>query len=104
MHRSKASWWREYSVFLRSPRWRAVRAEVFARDGYRCVYCHTRRATQAHHLSYHGDWADSALLVSVCTICHSLLHRRALTYPRQRTPRPSSSWRRWLVRLFDFLR
>lgn len=50
MYRSKERWWHDYSAFLRSPRWFRVRREVLARDNYRCVYCHTRRATQVHQL------------------------------------------------------
>jgi 5-methylcytosine-specific restriction endonuclease McrA len=102
MHRSKASWFREYSLFLESLRWQAVRREVLARDGYRCAYCQAP-ARQVHHLSYFR-LDEPALLVSVCAVCHSLLHRRALTYPRARRSRPSNSWKRWLVRLFRIIK
>jgi 5-methylcytosine-specific restriction endonuclease McrA len=108
MRRSKAGWWRDYSEFLRSPRWAAVRREVLQRDSCRCQYC-GRRAEHVHHLAYHGDWADPRLLVSICAACHSRLHGRALTNPRQATARVEtrSKWnfcRRWLATFFRFLR
>ena len=76
MYRNKA-WWRDYSLFLQSPRWRVVRAQVLARDGYRCQYCQAR-AEHVHHLSY-SRLDDPAVLVSVCTACRLLLHHRALS-------------------------
>jgi 5-methylcytosine-specific restriction endonuclease McrA len=102
MSRTTDRWFRDYSLFLKSSRWRTVRAEVLARDGYRCVYCNDR-AVQVHHRSY-IRLEDPALLVSVCVSCHSLLHRRTLTNPRQRDNGQSSFCRRCLAMFFRFLR
>jgi 5-methylcytosine-specific restriction endonuclease McrA len=91
MYRSNQRWWHEYSTFIRSGRWQAVRREVLARDGYRCQQCGGRAAV-VHHLHYAGDWADAALLVSLCAPCHNLVHGRALS--------PYSAGSRFSFRIF----
>lgn len=64
----------EYSAFLRSPEWRALRKEVFARDGGMCVMCKSKENLRAHHISY-ADRLNPDYLVTLCDKCHEQVHR-----------------------------
>jgi len=70
-----------YRALLSSPRWRALRRRVLARDAYRCMRCGATKALQVHHTAY----ATSGLpwdvplraLVTLCRGCHKRAHRKA---------------------------
>lgn len=64
----------EYSAFLRSPEWRALREEVFARDGGMCVMCKSKENLRAHHISYE-ELLNPNCLVTLCDKCHEQVHR-----------------------------
>ena len=61
--------------FYRSAEWRAVRAAVLHRDGYRCATPRCdRRASHVDHIlavSRGGGALDPANLRSLCASCHS---------------------------------
>lgn len=69
-------WWQWYNSYLKSEKWLQKSKRVLERDGYLCQACLTRKATQAHHLSYefvgHEPLFD---LVAVCDPCHVHLHK-----------------------------
>lgn len=57
--------------FYNSPEWMKIRAEVFRRDGYKCVDCGSIENIQAHHLSnFDYQHPDLSVLVTVCRECH----------------------------------
>lgn len=64
----------EYSEFLRSPEWRALREQVFDRDGRMCVMCKSRNNLRAHHISY-ADRLNPDYLITLCDKCHSQVHQ-----------------------------
>lgn len=58
--------------FYNSPEWMKIRAEVFRRDGYKCVDCGSIDNLQAHHLSnFDYQHPDLGVLVTVCSYCHN---------------------------------
>jgi 5-methylcytosine-specific restriction endonuclease McrA len=68
-----------YSELLKDPRWQRRRLEIMERDGWACQDCGDSENTLAvHHLRYHHgrlpwDMPDGSL-VTVCCLCHELLH------------------------------
>jgi hypothetical protein len=71
-------WWRAYTQYLGSERWRIIRELVWKRDGYLCQACLRKRATIAHHLHPYPapPSFDCPLyrITSVCQDCHDRLH------------------------------
>jgi hypothetical protein len=66
----RADWWRSYSRYLGTRRWRWRRRLVILRDGGGCRECYAR-GTDVHHLTYervgHERLGD---LVLLCAECH----------------------------------
>lgn len=63
--------------YLKTPRWRAMRALVLSRAKGKCEGCGTKAATEVHHLNY--DHAGNELLfelVALCRDCHKRIHAR----------------------------
>lgn len=61
--------------FYNSPEWMRLRANVFRRDGFRCVDCGSTENLQAHHLStldYRNP--DISMLITLCNDCHMKRH------------------------------
>ncbi len=53
--------------------WRAIRAKVLARAGWRCQACGVRRRLDVHHVvkrSHGGSDVDLDQLVALCRWCH----------------------------------
>jgi len=75
-----AAWWKSYDEYLRTPVWRAKRAQVLRRAGGRCEGCRNAEATTVHHLTYdhvgheHPEGELLFELVAVCGDCHWRLH------------------------------
>jgi hypothetical protein len=73
---------REYLAYLRSPSWRAKRAEALKAAGYRCSVCLRflpgGRHLQVHHRTYDriGAERDGDLMV-MCSWCHRRVSRGA---------------------------
>ncbi len=70
---------REYSTYaeyLRHPKFRAIRSEVFKRAGGICERCKLRPPTEPHHLKYPpwGEFDVPANLLAVCHQCHCKIH------------------------------
>lgn len=64
----------EYSDFLQSPEWRALREKVIMRDGCACHMCKSRNNLRVHHLSY-DDLLDENNLITLCDKCHENVHQ-----------------------------
>ena len=74
---SRSEWWSNYSRYLKSPEWRALRRRLYKdRDG-RCEDCgkNLRGKYHAHHETYarvgNEDLGD---LVLLCERCHQKRH------------------------------
>lgn len=76
-----SEFWRTYSAYLQSPRWRKLRASVIERDGYQCQNCFaavTQSNAHAHHTSYVGfqrlGYSFAFECVTLCRKCHDAFH------------------------------
>ena len=63
-----------YAAYLRSPRWRILRALRRWLDGGRCRVCNSRVQLETHHRSYAnkggsfiGEFGDT---ITLCKVCH----------------------------------
>lgn len=65
----------DYDTYLKSPEWQRKRVKVLERDSYLCQACLSRKATDAHHLTYkHFKNEPLFELISVCRPCHEKIH------------------------------
>ena len=90
----------DYSNYLRSPHWQAVRGNYYrqaprdAQGRVTCEHCRQVKPLHLHHKSYlrlgREQAADLALL---CETCHSAVHGRDITKRRHRpaSQRPKSA-------------
>jgi 5-methylcytosine-specific restriction endonuclease McrA len=70
-------WWARYEVYIRSPKWRAKRNLVLARDKFQCQGCLSAPATQVHHLTYAHAFDELIFeLISLCDDCHEQAHAK----------------------------
>lgn len=82
----------QYLAHLRSPYWRDLRQEVFAREQYCCRQCgkHTT-ALELDHLHYrtlgHEGYADVQPLCHVCHDKKTSADRHARRWPKRRQRR-----------------
>lgn len=75
LEKRKDEFHKEYSEYLKSPKWRALRDLVLERDKGVCQACLINKATQVHHLTYDNVYNEFAFqLVSVCEDCHNKIH------------------------------
>lgn len=69
--------WSEYLTYMASPAWRALREEIYARDGRRCARCSSVFALEVAHLTYERFGAeDPADLLTLCHTCHARMDGR----------------------------
>ena len=77
---------KEYSEYLKNPKWQKKRLEILSRDNFSCVVCgngiETDTALHVHHLSYmkgRMPWEyDNSNFVTLCEHCHSEVHNKRL--------------------------
>lgn len=68
----------EYSDYLRSPKWQALRSKILARARGTCEGCLEAPAEDVHHLSYDHKGGEFAFeLVALCRGCHERWHQEA---------------------------
>lgn len=68
-------WWAWYDRYLASPEWARKRAAALGRDRGLCCGCGVKPATQVHHLTYARVGREMLFdLVSVCDVCHDIVH------------------------------
>lgn len=69
----------QYTAYLASPEWAALRARVVRRDGI-CQGCLAAPIENVHHLTYEHVGAEFAFeLVGLCRKCHARVHGVAET-------------------------
>lgn len=74
---------KDKAAYLRSAEWFDLRAEVMARDNYKCTSCGTPHLLECHHISYENLGAESLdQLTILCRTCHQEVHNR-LGYDRK---------------------
>ena len=67
----------EYKKYLKSRRWKKIRAIVRKRDRYKCIRCHSQKRLQVHHKSYVNLGGSIRKEIGDCiTLCNSC-HRKA---------------------------
>lgn len=66
----------DYAKYIRSPKWKAKRAEVILRAGGTCERCSIWPVVNVHHLTY-ARLGDERLtdLMGVCAMCHDQIHK-----------------------------
>lgn len=77
---------KEYSEYLKNPKWQKKRLEILSRDNFSCVVCgngiDTDTQVHVHHLSYRKGcmpWEyDNSNYVTLCEKCHSDVHSNKL--------------------------
>ena len=62
---------------LSDERYRKLRDQVLARDGWRCQSCGSMNNLQVHHLQARSKLGGDILqnLISLCVSCHAKQHR-----------------------------
>ena len=65
-----------------------LRERVFRRDGHRCRSCGSRRALHAHHVVWRSQGGATKLdnLITLCGICHGLVHQGFLDVDSVQSP------------------
>jgi 5-methylcytosine-specific restriction endonuclease McrA len=55
-----------------------LREKVLRRDGWRCQSCGSRSNLEVHHKEFRGQGGNDSEqnLITLCFVCHSLIHRR----------------------------
>jgi len=71
----------QYTAYLQSETWKALRHRVIHRDGYKCTNpeCKSRNNLQVHHTSYGGIFDMNFQLnqlQTLCRNCHDKVHNR----------------------------
>lgn len=77
---------REDNDFRRTPEWRVIRQEIFARDNYTCAYCGAHGVSlQCDHVVpvSRGGGHDSSNLVTACSRCNQSKRDKLLSEWRQ---------------------
>lgn len=71
----KASFWDDYSTYLRSPEWVKKRQLVMRRSDGVCEGCMEAEAVHVHHLTYEHVGNELLFeLVALCETCHHVCH------------------------------
>lgn len=96
--------WEHHSrPVLRSPRWKAVRAEVLRRDDFKCVHCGARGRLEVDHkipVRLAPERAfDLNNLQALCRGCHSRKTRLEVGHPPL-----SESRQQWRDSIRDMMR
>lgn len=60
---------------------KALKREIRARDGNRCVICGTEEALRIHHINENGNDHRWENLITVCVDCHLRIHQNGLKIP-----------------------
>jgi HNH endonuclease len=73
--RDNEVWWRNYTIYLSSPEWKAKRTLVMRRANHVCEGCGRANAVEIHHLTYQRVGHEMLFdLQAVCRPCHQALH------------------------------
>lgn len=79
--RESEQWWRNYTIYLRSPEWKALRRLIMERDNYTCQGCMGKfdpAHLVCHHKSYVGynrvGRTYGFEVETLCYTCHDEWH------------------------------
>jgi hypothetical protein len=75
-------------------RWQKRRTVVRKRDGNRCVRCGSERKLSVHHIVKPQHGGDDSLdnLVTLCSRCHGLQHRKGGWSSRENVSHTAPVW------------
>ena len=64
---------------LESEAYKQLRNQVLRRDSWRCQSCGAMSNLEVHHQEFRSHAGDDSQhnLITLCTACHSLLHRHS---------------------------
>ena len=72
---SDAQFWTRYRAYMKSPEWKAKRAQVRFRSGGFCEQCRTAKAAHVHHVTYANLGNEPLIdLLHLCKACHQRCH------------------------------
>ena len=76
---------KNYSAYLRSPKWYRIRKKVLKRDSYQCIGCGASRKLQVHHKNYKNIGKEKLDdLITLCARCHFIFHKKAEIIPNRK--------------------
>jgi len=88
-------WVRHSRHVTRTPRWRALRAQVLGRDGHKCRECGARGRLEIHHVRPVRDAPELGFdpdnLRALCGACHARITRYEVRGDREDPAR--KEWR-----------
>jgi ATP-dependent DNA helicase RecQ len=60
-----------------------LRQQILKRDGWRCQSCGTMTNLEVHHRQFRSHSGDDSEdnLITLCTACHGIAHRRSAGHP-----------------------
>jgi len=68
------------------PMYKQWRKEVYQRDGYKCLWCGSKKKLQAHHIKLWAHYPQLRYVLSngitLCKYHHSLIHGKEQQYER----------------------
>jgi 5-methylcytosine-specific restriction endonuclease McrA len=84
---------RHMSVRLDDREYQELREQVLRRDGWRCQFCGSITNLEVHHQQFrsHSGSDQEENLITLCSGCHSSLHRRLRFSQKARRVRESSA-------------
>jgi len=64
-----------YHEYIQCPEWKAKRADVLERDGFKCQQCSSTYMHNVHHKTY-ARLGNESLddLITLCQVCHRKEH------------------------------
>ncbi len=65
-----------YLAYLNSDHWRSTKLKAFAKVGFRCQCCGTKKRIEGHHLIYRTPLSAGLVddVLPMCESCHKILH------------------------------
>lgn len=68
---------KNYTDYLKSPHWKAIRQKALKRAGYKCQLCSETKNLQVHHNTYERLGCEYLTdLTVLCNKCHKHFHGR----------------------------
>jgi DNA invertase Pin-like site-specific DNA recombinase len=68
--------YKDYTEYLNSPEWKAIRKRILKRANHKCEVCKISRAYQVHHKTYKRIFHEKdSDLIAICGICHQDKHK-----------------------------
>lgn len=65
---------KEYSIYIRSSRWKKIKEEILVNAGWKCELCESRKNLVVHHTKYPKIFGEETpdMLQCLCEECHNI--------------------------------